>query len=74
MNVLAVSKHCWNQHCTTDYRLFSSIRGKFSWKKSALVCSEILRLFINTLTADDKYSRKNMQNLPQGFETPLSKK
>ena len=27
-----------------------------SWKKSALVWSEILRLFVNTFTADNKYS------------------
>ena len=28
---------------------------------SALVTSEILRLFVNTLTPDDKYSRRYMQ-------------
>ena len=33
---------------------------------------EILRLFVNALTADDKYSGSNMQNLPQQFQTPLS--
>ena len=36
--------------------------------------SEILRLFVNTLTAEDKYSSSNMQNLPQQFQTPLSQK
>ena len=36
--------------------------------------SEILRLFVNTLTADDKYSRSNMQNLTQQFQTPISQK
>ena len=35
---------------------------------------EILRLFVNALTADDKYSGSNMQNLPQQFKTPLSPK
>ena len=35
---------------------------------------EILRLFVNALTADDKYSGSNMQNLPQQFQTPLSQK
>ena len=35
---------------------------------------EILRLFVNALTADDKYSGNNMQNLPQIFETPFSRK
>ena len=35
---------------------------------------EILRLFVNALTADDKYSGSNMQNLPQQFQTPVSHK
>ena len=34
--------------------------------------NEILRPFVNGLTADGKYSCSNMQNLPQQFETPLS--
>ena len=33
---------------------------------------EILRLFVNALTSDDKYSGSNMQNLSQQFQTPLS--
>ena len=44
------------------------------WKKSALVWYEILRLFVNTLPTDDKYSRSNMQNLLQQFQTTLSQK
>ena len=35
---------------------------------------EILRLFVNALSADDKYSGSNLQNLPQQFQTPLSPK
>ena len=35
---------------------------------------EILRPFVNGLTADDKYSGSNMQNLAQQFQTPLSQK
>ena len=45
-----------------------------SWKKSPSVWHEILRLFVNALTADDKYSGSNIQNLPQQFQTPLSQK
>ena len=45
-----------------------------SCKKSALVWCEILRLFVKTLTADDKYSGSNMQNLHEQFQTPLSRK
>ena len=41
---------------------------------SALVTSEIFRLFVNTLTPDDKYSRHHMQILWQQFQTPLYKK
>ena len=35
---------------------------------------EILRPFVNGLTADDKYSSTNMKNLAQQFQTPLSPK
>ena len=56
------------------YPLFSSFRGKLSWKKSPSVWYEILRLFVNALTADDKYSGSTMQNLEQQFQTPLSQK
>ena len=41
---------------------------------SALVTSQIFRLFVNTLTPDDKYSRPNMQIFWQQFKTPLSQK
>ena len=56
------------------YSLFSSIRGSLSWKRSPSVWYEILRLFVHALTAPDKYSGSNMQNLPQQFQTPLSQK
>ena len=39
---------------------------------SALVTSEIFRLFVNTLTPDDKCSRRYMQILLQQLQTPLS--
>ena len=42
--------------------------------KSALVRFEILGRFVNTLTADDKCSRRNMQNSPQQIQTALSSK
>ena len=41
---------------------------------SALVTSQIFRLFVNTLTPDDKYSRRNMQIFWQQFKTALSQK
>ena len=45
-----------------------------SCKKSPSVWYEILRLFVNALTADDKYSGSNMQNFKEQFQTPLSQK
>ena len=41
---------------------------------SALVASEIFRLFVNTLTPDDKYSRRYMQILWQQLQRHLSQK
>ena len=38
----------------------------------ALVTSKIFRLFVNTLTPDDKYSRRNIQIFWQQLQTPLS--
>ena len=34
--------------------------------------SEIFRLFVKTLTSDEKYSRRNMHVLWQHFQTVLS--
>ena len=39
---------------------------------NALVTSEIFRLFVNTLTPDVKYSRRNMQIFWEQLPTPLS--
>ena len=45
-----------------------------SWTKSAIVGSEILTLFVNTLTTDDKHSSRNMLNFTQQLEAPFSQK
>ena len=45
-----------------------------SWKKFALVRSKILGLFVNALTPEYTYSRRNMQTLTQKVQTPLSLK
>ena len=44
-----------------------------SWEISLLVWSLILSLFVNTLTADNKYSRCYFHNLTQ-IQMPLSLK
>ena len=42
--------------------------------KSGIVGSEILTLFVNTLTTDDKYSRRNMVKFTEQLEASLSQK
>ena len=51
------------------YPIFRCIWDILSWKKSALVWSEILRLFVKTLTADNRYSRCNVLNFAQKVQT-----
>ena len=41
---------------------------------SALVISEIFRLFLKTLTPDEKYSRRYMQIFWHQLQAPLSRK
>ena len=41
---------------------------------AASVTSDILRLFVNTLTPDDKYSRRYVQIFWQQLQRPLSQK
>ena len=41
---------------------------------SALVTSEIFRLFVNTLSTDDKNSRRYIQIFWEKLQTPLSQK
>ena len=48
--------------------------GYIELEKSTLVWYEILRPFVNTLTADKKYSRCNVHNFAQQVQTHLYKK
>ena len=51
----------------------SSLWRKLSWKRSLLVICEVLGIFVNTLTADDKYSHCNSENLQLLIQMQLSK-
>ena len=42
-----------------------------SWKKFSLVRSKTLGPFVNMLTVEYKYSRRNMQTFAQQVQTPL---
>ena len=46
---------------------------KLSREEALLSICEILGLFINTLTADDKYFLRNSENLPQPIQTQIFK-
>ena len=54
--------------------LLKNAREHESWKKSFLVRSQILGLFVYTLTAHDKYSRRNRENFPLPIYMNLLKK
>ena len=45
-----------------------------SWKKSLVVTFKLLRLFVNTLTADDKHSFLSRDNSIQTIQMHLSQK
>ena len=44
------------------------------WKKSLLVIHKILKLFVNTLTVDEKHYLLNTDNLTQAIQIQLSEK
>ena len=54
--------------------IVSLFRDKLSSKTSLIVRSEILGLFFNTVTADDKYPCHNRKNIAQSIRMQLSNK
>ena len=56
------------------YNTYWPLWRQFSWKKLLLVIIKILGLFVNPLTADDKYSFVNRGYLLQHLEMHLSQK
>ena len=56
------------------FHIYWSTWTELSLKKSVLVIFKILGLFVNTLTADDKYSLLNRNNLRQPIQMQLSQK
>ena len=56
------------------YHIYWSPRRQLSFEKSLLEICKMLRLFVKTLTTDDKYSLLNRDNLTQPIQTQLSQK
>ena len=67
------TKLCWNLH-ESSFVLLSD-DPKINWVgKRLLVRSKALGLFFNSLTADDKDSRWERENLPQPIQIVLYEK
>ena len=56
------------------YHIYWSLLRKLSYKKSLLLICKISRLFINTLSADIKYSPFNRDNLTHPIQMQLRRK
>ena len=56
------------------YHIYWSTRRQFSCEKSLLVICKSLRLFVNTMSAVDKCSLRNTDNLMQPIHMQLSQK
>ena len=56
------------------YHIYWLMWRQLTWKKSVFVKRKTLRLFSNTLSADDKYSLFNRDNLTQPIQMQLSQK
>ena len=65
VNLLKCPKDLGNMHHSTFIILSHYSQEYRGRKMSLLVISEILGLFVNTLAADDKYSLRKSENLPQ---------
>ena len=66
----ALVKSAWQNF----YQISSSLWAKLTWKMSLLVICKILEHFVNTMTADTKYSLPNSENLLESIPIQLSKK
>ena len=53
------------------YKIYQSLWRKFHWKKPVLGIYKIIRLFVNTLTVDDKHYLLNSDNLTQPIQMQL---
>ena len=56
------------------YHFYWSMSKKITLKKSLLLIYKMFGLFVNTSTADDKYSLLNSDNLTQPIKMQLSRK
>ena len=67
-------KHCLNLDDTTFSIIIDHCERNCLGKKSLLLICKVLKLFVNALTAHDKYSLPNGDNLRQPNQMQLSEK
>ena len=65
------NKHCWNQEGTTFSLFIDHCEG--NWVDLLLI-REVLKVFLNAMTARDKYSLRNRNNLTEPIEKQLYEK
>ena len=62
---------CGRHHLQDSYW---SLRRQLGWKKSVLLTCKVQKVFVNALSAHDKYSLRNRDNLTQPIQRQLSQK
>ena len=55
------------------HHIFCSLLARYTWKKFLLAIFSPFAMFVKTLTADDKYSLPNSENLQKTIKMQLSK-
>ena len=73
-NMANLSKHCCDLNDSTFTKVIDHCDDSSIGKKCLLVLYNILRLFLNTLTADDKHYLLTTDNLMQPIQMQLSQK
>ena len=53
------------------YKIYQSLLRQFHWKKTLLGIHKIIRLFVNTLTVDDKHYLLKSDNLTETIQRQL---
>ena len=74
VNMLIGVKYLWNLHESVIYHIFSSLWLELIWKISPFLKFEILDVFVNALTPDDKYPVRDSENLQFPVQMKLSQK
>ena len=73
-NIVNVPKNCWNLYHNTFIIFNDHCHENWVGKKFLLLTCQILGFHVNTLSADDKYSVRNRDNLMIPIQMQLSMK